>query len=301
VASLAELRSSAVLRTWSGYVETGAVYLRDEGDGGLPDELGAIEAGLPGSVSLADGRELRCLGWTGLPAGTVGILERRAGYVNAAALRSALLADLAPRANVRVVAAAAGRVIVHADGTITASPSPSRRIYDVAILAAGAWTPGILRASGLPAAGLRTKAIECATYAVRGRRPVPFADETSGLYGKPTADGRLMLGVASDEWDVAPGVRLSARTLHARVTRIARARMPWLELGPALVTVNATDCYCDPPVLALRPVAGEHGSIWTFTGGSGGSLKTALAASREAAEHLLGDRRRQPMTQRGRS
>ena len=56
------------------------------------------------------------------------------------------------------------------------------------------------------------------------------------------------------------------------------------------------DRYCDPPVRALRPVIGEHSVIWTFTGGSGGSVKTALAASREAAEQLLCARQLQHST-----
>jgi glycine/D-amino acid oxidase-like deaminating enzyme len=287
VESLGELLSSPVLRAWSRYRETGAVSLR-AGDDAIPAELDAIDRRLPGSCRLVDVSELAHMGWADLPVGTVGVVERRAGYVSAAALRSALLADLAHRANVRVVRAAAGAVVVHADGTVSASTGGRRQTHDVAVLATGAWTPSVLSASGLPSAGLRTKSIQCATYAVRGRRPMPFGDETSGLYGKPTADARLMLGMATEEWDVAPGRRAPTASLHATAARVARARMPWLQLGRALATVNATDCYCDPPVLALRPVGGERSVIWTFTGGSGGSVKTALAASREAAEQLLG-------------
>src|SRR5215218_6123029 len=269
--SLGELLSSTVLRAWSRYRESTTVYLR-EGDGGLRRELDALEARL---------------------AGTVGVVERRGGYISATRLRCALLADLAARPNVRVVRAAAAAVAACADGTVTACSGGRLWTYDVLVVATGAWTPSVLSANGLPAAGLRTKAIRCATYAVRGRRPVPFADETSGLYGKPIADGRLMLGMATEEWDVAPGHRPATEALHATAARIARRRMPWLQLGRVLTTVNATDCYCDPPILALRPVAVEPGPIWTFTGGSGGSVKTALAASRQAAEQLLGARQPQ--------
>jgi len=292
VASLGELLSSTVLRAWSNYRETGAVYLR-AGDQVLPDELHAIEARLPGSARVATASELARLGWAGLPPGTVGVVERRAGYVNATRLRTALIADLAARANVRVVSAPASAVVVDSDGTVTVSINGRLRTYDVVVLATGAWTPSLLSANGLPAAGLRTKAIRCATYAVRGRRPVPFADETSGLYGKPVAEGRLLLGLTTEEWDIAPGHRPATDALQATAERIARTRMPWLQLGRALTTVTATDCYCDPPILALRPVAAESGAIWTFTGGSGGSIKTALAASRQAAAQLLGPRQPQ--------
>ena len=58
--------------------------------------------------------------------------------------------------------------------------------------------------------------------------------------------------------------------------------------GPAASTtaspVSAADCYSDPPGLALRHVTG---AMHTFTGGSGGAAKTALAASRIAARALL--------------
>jgi glycine/D-amino acid oxidase-like deaminating enzyme len=295
VESLSELLSSTVLRAWSGYRETGALSLR-AGDDGLSGELLAIEARLPRSARLATAAELARLGWAGLPLGTVGVVERRAGYVSATRLRCAIIADLAARSNVRVVQAAAESVVVRAGGTMIASTSGSRRIYDVVVLATGAWTPSVLFASGFPSAGLRTKAIQCATYAVRGRRPMPFGDETSGLYGKPTGDGWLMLGLATEQWDVAPGRRPPTESLHATAVQIARTRMPWLQLGRVLATVNATDCYCDPPILALRSVTGGRGAIWTFTGGSGGSVKTALAASREAAAQLLCAHQLQPST-----
>jgi glycine/D-amino acid oxidase-like deaminating enzyme len=293
--SIAELESSPVLRAWSDYRRAGSVYLR-LGDAGLDRELQGIDTRVPGSVRLAGADELARMGWAGLPVGTVGVVERCAGYVSASRLRSALLADLAARPWVRVVRAAASSVVVRADGTVTTSAGDRRRTHDVAVIAAGAWTPALLEASGLSPAGLRTKAIRCATYAVRGRRPAPFADETSGLYGKPTRDGRLLLGIATDEWDVLPGRRPARGAEHAAIARLAEGRMPWLRLGGALRSVDATDCYCDPPVLALRPVAGEDGPIHTFTGGSGGSVKTALAASRDAAEQLLGVRRLQPST-----
>jgi glycine/D-amino acid oxidase-like deaminating enzyme len=293
VESLGELLSSSVLQAWSRYRETGAISLRIEDDA-LPGELHGIEARLPGSAHIAPSAELARMGWAGLPPGTVGVVERRAGHVSAAHLRCALIADLRVRANVRVVRGATGALVANSDGTVSASVNGRRRSFDVVILATGAWTPSVLLASGLPSGGLRTKAIQCATYGVRGRLPMPFGDETSGLYGTPTAGGHLTLGMPTGEWDVPPGPRAPCKALHTKAARIARARMPWLQLGGALAMVNATDCFSDPPVLALRAAADEHGAIWTFTGGSGGSVKTALAASREAAEELLGARQLQP-------
>ncbi|MEY2516469.1 MAG: lysine N6-hydroxylase [bacterium] len=287
--SLAELRFSPLLRGWADYRETGALYLCRAHDA-LDGELHELDERLPGSVRLATARELERLGWAGLPAGVVGVAERSAGHVAAGRLRAALLADLAGRPDVRVVRACAA-VIVHPGGGVTTAVADQRRTHDVAVLATGAWTPAVLRASGLSATGLRTKAIRCATFAVGGRVPVPFADETTGLYGTPTGDGRLLLGIATHDWDVEPDRRAPSATPTAAIARLAATRLPRLRLGRALRTVDATDCYCDPPILALRAVAGEDGVVWTFTGGSGGSVKTALAASREAAEQLLGARR----------
>jgi len=50
---------------------------------------------------------------------------------------------------------------------------------------------------------------------------------------------------------------------------------------------SAADCYCDPPILRLRGLADAAPSLLTFTGGSGGSVKTVFAASRLAAAQLV--------------
>ena len=55
--------------------------------------------------------------------------------------------------------------------------------------------------------------------------------------------------------------------------------------GPVARAVSA-DSYAYPPMLALRPVQGSGDRVLTFAGGSGGSAKTALAASRRAAALL---------------
>jgi hypothetical protein len=51
-------------------------------------------------------------------------------------------------------------------------------------------------------------------------------------------------------------------------------------------TFAAADCYHDPAGLALRPVT-TGSALYTFTGGSGGAAKAALATSRAAAAALL--------------
>jgi len=286
VDSLTELLASPVLREWSRFRETGSLYLRSH-DPGLATALRQIDAELPGSARLLGTEALADLGWAGLPYGTVAVSERVAGAISPSALRSAVLRELTMCSAVNVSSASLDSVLPRIDGTVTGFVGGRRRDYDVAVVAAGAWTPRWLVTNALSPAGYRTKSIQYTVYAVGGGRPGPFVDETTGLYGAPTADGGTLLGLATTEWDVVPGLRPPTAQIHAAAARLARTRLPHLSLGPATATVNATDCYCDPPVLALRPVPGTSGAVWTFTGGSGGSAKTALAASRRGADRLV--------------
>ncbi len=286
IESLSELRGSSVLRAWSHFRKVPSLYVRAN-DPGLRAALREIWTEFPGSARLVCGGELSELGWADLPGGTVGVLEHAAGYLSPSALRAALLADLTIRPGVSVSSVPVDGVIPQHDGTVTCVASGRLQRYDVAVIAAGAWTPGVLAANGFEPGGYRTKAIQYTVYAVEGNRPLPFVDETSGLYGRPTAGGGLLLGLATEEWDVSPARRPLTPDLHAHAAHLAAIRLPLLELGPAIKSVNATDCYCDPPVLSLRPVEDAGAAVWTFTGGSGGSAKTALAASRRAAERLI--------------
>jgi glycine/D-amino acid oxidase-like deaminating enzyme len=193
-----------------------------------------------------------------------------------------VLADLAarPRAVLR-------------DAPLDRLTAAMAREYDAVVLAVGAWTPVLLRASGLPADGYRTRSIRYTVYDAGPVRPPAFTDEQTGLYGLPTADGGLLLGVPTSEWDAPPGatsVTLSpadqAASRPDQAARLAAGCFPRLKLGDARRRVGAADCYCDPPVLALRRVSGPVPHLFTFTGGSGGCAKSVLAASQRAAGQL---------------
>jgi glycine/D-amino acid oxidase-like deaminating enzyme len=324
IASLVELLGSRVLRAWAGYRETGFAYLRHgaatPGAGtALAAELAEIERALPGSADLTTPAEAFGAsgaagvfgdqgggpGWAGDDTRVV-VRERRAGQTSPGGLRDAVLADLAarPRAVLR-------------DAPLDRLTAATAREYDAVVLAAGAWTPALLRASGLPAGGYRTRSIQYTVYDAGPVRPPAFTDEETGLYGLPTADGGLLLGVPTREWDVPPGatsVTLSRPGQAAsqpdrpdqpasrqdqpasrqdqpasrpdQAARLAAECFPRLKLGNARRRVGAADCYCDPPVLALRRVSGPVPRLFTFTGGSGGCAKSALAASQRAAGQL---------------
>jgi len=284
IESLVELLASQVLRAWAQYRETGFAYLRGPdaaGEDDLARALADLERELPGSAELTSPAEVFGTrngrpGWAGDDPMVV-VHERRAGCTSPHRLREAVLADLAARSGAEVLAEPIGALDAEAG-----------REFDAVVLAVGAWTPGLLRASGLPADGYRTRSIQYTVYDAGPVLPPAFADERTGLYGLPTADGGQLLGVPTTEWDAPPGVTPVTRApdvvaRHELALRLADGCFPGLKLGSVRRRIAAADCYCDPPVLALRTIGDR---VYTFTGGSGGCAKSVLAASRRAARSL---------------
>ncbi|MGH3159636.1 MAG: NAD(P)/FAD-dependent oxidoreductase, partial [Streptosporangiaceae bacterium] len=302
IASMAELLASPVLRNWAGYLRAGFVYLPEQQDSpGWQDGLAAAAAQinheLPGSATLTTA----AAAFTGLagpggagdgpvwagPAEAAAVVEREAGSISPAGLRDAVLADLA-RHGGTVVRSAAHSVTASQAGPFLVSAAGRVSEHDAVVFAAGAWTPGLLQASGLPADGYRAKAIQYGVWTVGGYCPPAFCDEQTGLYGKPAPGGGLLLGVPTTGWDVPPGRPPVDPRWHERALDLATRLFPRLRPGPLATQMSAVDCYCGPPVLALRPVPATRPGIFTFTGGSGGAAKTALAASAQAALALTG-------------
>ncbi len=266
-ASLAELLDDPALATAAGWRATGSLYLLDAG----------AAADVAGAEVLTRDEVARRFGFDRLPDGTVAVWEPGAGYLDPDRLRRSVLRGL-DRTETTPVARLGDGAVELRDGR--------RLTGDLVVVAAGAWTPGLLRAAGLPTT-LRTKHIQYA-HLRTGRADLPcFVDETSGLYGRPAGPGRVLLGLPSDRWDVDPPAPAPDTGLAARVLAVAARRLPGLDPRPDGPPVSAADCYSDPPGLALRAVAG---TVHTFTGGSGGAAKTVLAASRLAATALLNSR-----------
>lgn len=286
--SMVELLGSRLLREWSGYVETGSVYLRD-GAGVPAEQLADIERALPGSVQVLAGERLSKRGWRGVPAGSTAVIERRAGYLSPAGLRRAVLRELLAWPGVDVHQAAVQAVQPRPGGGLACRLAGGAvRTYDLVVLATGRWTPRLLTGSGLPADQFHTKSIQYGVYLADGTLPPAFVDETTGLYGRPMPAGRLLLGLPVEEWGVDPDLPPTTPASQLRAAELAVERFADLRLGPAVGRVAAADCYATERTLQLRPVALPGGQLFTFTGGSGGSAKTALAASRRAAIQLVG-------------
>lgn len=289
ITSLMELLDSRVLQRWADYRQAGSVYLRDSGET-LAAEVAEIERALPGSAELVPAAEAfgdtpHDRGLAAPPEGTA-VLERQAGYISPSRLRDAILADLAVRPCVTLHAAALEGVEVTTAGTVRITAESLAREYDIVVLAVGAWTPAVLSANGLPPGTYRTKSIRNIVYSTGDWRPPPFVDDINGLYGKPTADGDLMLGMPTTEWDVPAGRPPETPAWHERAVQLATSCFPRLRLGVERSRMSGADCYCDPPILSLREVTDASAGPLTFTGGSGGSIKTVLAASERAATQL---------------
>lgn len=282
VESLVELRGSAVLREWAGYREIGSVYVLPAGVDPYAG-VAVVDHLLPGSAAVVYGADLiRRHGFRDLPDNTLGVVERRAGHVSPARLRGEVLASLA-----------GSGVNVRRCPVIGVSPSPSVHSadgaelhYDCVIVAAGAWTPYLLAASGIHHGGLSTRQIQYSIHPAETGPLGAFVDDTTGLYGRPTGDGDLLVGLPSTRWNVRPATVVPDPALAAEVVAQAQRRLGIpLQRQPNRI-VASFDCYHAPPGLAVRRcVAGS--ALFTFTGGSGGAAKTVLAASRTAATALL--------------
>lgn len=285
VDSMVELLGDDRLRDWAGYLESGSIY-RPLDPAGLESAAAELSARLPGSVELLSAQELQRRGWlmnadelTG--DGPLALAERQAGSLNPERLRSRILADLAGRPKAQVLG----------DGPVDQLAPGGFRLdgvshsCDLLVLAAGAWTPALLRASGWDSAGLSTKAIQYTVFGVDGWQPGTFVDEVSGLYGKAAENG-MLVGLPTQAWNIDPDAPPPDPALSQKVFELASSRFPRLRLHPGAQPVAAADCYSDDSLLALRPVPGTGDQIFTFTGGSGGAAKLALAASARASGQL---------------
>lgn len=274
--SLAELTADERLRAAADYREIGSVYLLPAGS---EVSIEIIDELLPGSAKVVTAAELRHP-FRDLPAGTIAVVEQRAGYLSPAGLRDAALEW--------------GGALVRSVPVVGVAPYPALRLadrstaeYDAVVVAAGAWTPALLARSGLATAGLDTKQIQYAVYPNRPLGICAFVDDETGLYGRPFGEHGFLLGLPGELWGVDPDQLRPEDGLVPRTAKTAQRLLGW----PApddqpLRTVVAADCYHDEPGLALREIA-PRSSVFTFTGGSGGAAKTVLAASRIAASALL--------------
>ncbi|HEX5113991.1 MAG TPA: FAD-dependent oxidoreductase [Pseudonocardiaceae bacterium] len=266
-ASVAEIRSDPRMRDWTGYQEVGSAYVTDAADPPDPAALDATRERLPGSLRVVPADELPL---RGLPDGAVAVLERHAGFISPARLRDRALAELR-RAGVTIHT----RHITAVTADAVRAGSEGFDGYRAVVVAAGAWSRDLVGGA------LTTRHIQYGVYPARVAGLPSFVDETSGLYGRPAAAGRTLLGISSDRWGLRPEEISPDRDLSARVTACATDRLG-MRVRPERV-VASFDCYCESAGLELR----RAGDALTFTGGSGGAAKSVVAASRLASRDLM--------------
>jgi len=285
--SLTKLRGIPSLAAASQYREIGAVYLSEATpQTPLAPRVAAVRQRLPGSVRVVAADELsEAYGWAGVPAGSVAVAERVAGYASLGGLRQLLIRELAS-SGVLVGGGTVTQVRPGPRGSVTCHVGPARHDYDAVVLAVGRWTPALLTRSGLPADPYRTKLIQYGIYGAEGMDLPTFVDETTGLYGRAAHDGHVLLGVPTDQWDVDPDRPPPDLEGQARAKDLASARFPTLRVGALEQFVTSADAYTPTPGLALRRVLAGGSRLFTFTGGSGGAAKTSLAASHRAVQQL---------------
>lgn len=277
--SLAELRGSPMLRDWACYQETGSLYLLPA-DVDAAESLSAVEQALPGSAAVVGPGELAGhYPFRGLQPGTVGVAERQAGYISPRRLRGSVVAWLTSAG----VPIRQDAVAVTADPAVRLADGTTRR-YDLVVVAAGPWTPSLLARSGLPGQQLRTKQVQYSLCRATVPGLTVFVQDGSGFYGRPADRGTFLFGLPCDHWDVDPGAVTPDQALATATA--AYAQRSFSVPVQTVSTVASCDCYRDTPGLRLRRCAASP-ALLTFTGGSGGAAKTALAASRAAADTLL--------------
>lgn len=265
-ASIAELRSDERMRDWAGYAEIGSLYVTPVARRPVEAALAEVHARLPGSLrQAAAGLPLR-----DVPEGAVALWERHAGFISPARLRTRVLTAL-PALGVGVHP----RLVTAVSGDAVRTGTEGFDGYRAVVVAAGAWTRDLVGGE------LTTRQIQYGLYPARVAGLPSFVDETSGLYGRPYHGGRMLFGLSSDRWglapeEVAPDEELSMRVTECVATRLGVAAKPEQ-------VVASFDCYTEPAGLRLR----RAGDVLTFTGGSGGAAKSVLAASRTAARELV--------------
>ncbi|MBV6696708.1 FAD-binding oxidoreductase [Kitasatospora aureofaciens] len=277
--SLAELRADPALARLAGYRETGSLYVT--GEPPPTALLDLLENQLPGSAALVDpATAAERYGIDGPPDAHY-LAERHAGYLSPDDLRYGLLRDFLRRGGRTVP----GPALSVGPGAVQL---PGHTLScDHAVLATGRQTGPLLYCSGLDhrePARLRGKLIQYTVHRATGHRPPCFVDETTGLYGRPHGEGGMLLGVPTDHWDEDAEQLCPVPELLHEAEVLSRLRLPGLRLGRPRRTVVAADTYSASGLLELR--ATTDPAVHTFTGGSGGAAKCALAASRRAARGL---------------
>jgi sarcosine oxidase subunit beta len=161
----------------------------------------------------------------------------------------------------------------------------------VVVVAAGAWSKQLLRASGfpLPLAPYRTQAAVLTVPEGVPETAPSFDDLDSDVYARPEENGRLLAGDGTERVEADPEtfVPTGDPEFVAHLAESFEGRLPgWAEAK--LVRAWAGVCVATPDRRAMvGPVAGAPG-LYTITGFNGFGVMRAAGAAARLTELIVG-------------
>lgn len=223
----------------------------------------------------------------GLNGGTA-LIEPAAGWVDPVLVTRSWLAMATRRhAEVRL-----GRAVAAVDAD---SDGPVLRLRDeapirarAAVVATGGWSvhaPAGLRTASPP----RTRALQVSVVEAhaRGGRHATFVDLRTGAYARPVGQGRSIIGLPLELWDVDPDAPAPPSQTHAaRTARAVAKNLPWVADARTVRLVYGVDAFSTRGFAALMPTALPR--TWTLDGASGCGVRVAPAVTARVADTVLG-------------
>lgn len=128
-----------------------------------------------------------------------------------------------------------------------------------------------------------------------GPEHATFIDLRTGVYGKPVAGDRSLIGMPHLVWDSPLDARPDVA--HARATALAvAAHLPWARTAEELAVIRAADGYGETSELLVET---DLPRVWCVRGWNGGGVKVAPEAGRRIADALVSGALSATATRRG--
>lgn len=270
-----------------GYVGAGAIHLQPvtcvERARAEVARLAAAGVAMELLAPEEGARRFPAFSWDGVGGG---VHEPAAGWADPLLATCGWIRRAETRGAVALEGVRVHQIIVRGDRVAGVQTSQGIIEAPLVVVAAGAWTPGLVRALGIDL-GIRTKRIQMARLRSDVRALPALVDETTDLYGRRESDDSILLGLPLDEWDVDPDADMpfdeaTARRVAARVAE----RLPGLGAAASDGGVSGFDGYTADLRGIVQKVPSVDG-LFVAAGFSGGGFKIAPAVARRVADMVL--------------
>jgi glycine/D-amino acid oxidase-like deaminating enzyme len=153
------------------------------------------------------------------------------------------------------------------------------------IIAAGAWTPGLMQAEGLETT-IRTKGIQVNLIKKAAAFPHPIViDERTGFFTRPARNDISFAGTTIQDWGRSPDKDIFASPSDETLAALA-ARFPWLNRGELSGARCAVDAYT-PDGNGITDWVDGVKDLYIASGWSGCGIKVAPAVATHVANEIL--------------